>query len=125
MVSSDREGDDMQLQGVAAAGSSGAATAAQGDPGGGSGAMLGPSGARPAPSQKGVVAEQHTGCVRCTAGEPCVLHDVDALGELHAKLAWAAREGQEVSVHVETAYELFGEAVLSWMPLARLGGTIL
>lgn len=64
-----------------------------------------------------------TGSVARTAGENCALHDTEVLKELQAKLTWAHKEGRAVSVHVETAYEVFGEAVLQWMPLPWLGDT--
>lgn len=132
--SSDREGGSGQSKGAdaAVAGPSRTSNSRKAQPRGGVETTLGSTGAGPVASQEGAVVGQdegpvdvREGCVACTAGERCVLHDLDALGELNAKLAWAAREGQEVSVNVETAYELFGEAVLSWIPLARLGGTIL
>jgi hypothetical protein len=65
------------------------------------------------------------GCIACAAGERCVFHDMDAFDEFKGKLEWASKEGQAVSVHIETAYEIFGEAVLQWMPLAGLGELII
>jgi hypothetical protein len=64
------------------------------------------------------------GCIACAAGERCVMHDMDAFDELKDKLEWASKAGQAVSVHIETAYEIFGEAVLQWLPLAGLGEMI-
>lgn len=129
--SSDREGDDLQSKGAAVVAipesgrssrASNAHTNVNTSPGS-TEALAGPSSSSLGVSEEGVVGVRE-GCIACTAGERCVLHDMDALGELKAKLEWASREGKAVSVHVETAYEVFGEAVLQWMPLAWLGETI-